>query len=292
MSISAAGQIGGEHCVSRAQAGKVNAALQAAVSHGMTVVAASGDIGAAAYQCDLFSALTGTPPAFPSERRPPAGLRSAGTQRRRHEPDRQPWHRNLDQRNRLGPGIGKPRQPGRLLPGLRRRVQPAVHPARVPGQCPWHRRHPGGTGRIRRCQRPHRRSGRPPQRNPEHGREPRRDQRQRPDLGSADRAGRPVCGPPPGLRQPGHLPDRPQSPLPPGLPRHHHWKQHRAIPVRHDHRLPRRTRLGPGHRLGQPRRPGPHPAARSLRQIGLRKGGLKPRKIFKLNLFRKICAGS
>jgi subtilase family serine protease len=65
MSISAAGQIGGEHCVSRTQAGRVNAALQAAVDRGMTVVAASGDIGAAAYQCDLYSALTGTPPAAP-----------------------------------------------------------------------------------------------------------------------------------------------------------------------------------------------------------------------------------
>jgi subtilase family serine protease len=67
MSISAAGQIGGEHCVSRAQADRVNAALQGAVSHGMTVVAASGDIGAAAYQCDLYSALTGTPPAAPAK---------------------------------------------------------------------------------------------------------------------------------------------------------------------------------------------------------------------------------
>jgi subtilase family serine protease len=65
MSISAAGQIGGEHCVSRAQAGSVNAALHAAVDRGMTVVAASGDIGAAAYQCDLYSALTGTAPVAP-----------------------------------------------------------------------------------------------------------------------------------------------------------------------------------------------------------------------------------
>jgi subtilase family serine protease len=66
MSISAAGQIGGEHCVSRAQAGHLNTALQAAVSRGLTVVAASGDIGAAAYQCDLYSALTGTPPVNPA----------------------------------------------------------------------------------------------------------------------------------------------------------------------------------------------------------------------------------
>jgi subtilase family serine protease len=67
MSISAAGQIGGEHCVSRAQARRVNAALRAATDRGMTVVAASGDIGAAAYQCDVYSALTGTPPAAPAK---------------------------------------------------------------------------------------------------------------------------------------------------------------------------------------------------------------------------------
>jgi subtilase family serine protease len=60
MSISAAGQIGGEHCVSRAQAESVNAALQAAASRHVTVVAASGDIGAVAEPCDVYGALTGT----------------------------------------------------------------------------------------------------------------------------------------------------------------------------------------------------------------------------------------
>ncbi len=59
MSISAAGQIGGEHCVSRAQASSVNAALQAAASRHVTVVAASGDIGAVAEPCDVYGALTG-----------------------------------------------------------------------------------------------------------------------------------------------------------------------------------------------------------------------------------------
>jgi len=66
MSFSAAGQIGGEHCVSRAQASSLNTALRVAASRGTTVVAASGDVGAAAYQCDLYSALTGTPPASPA----------------------------------------------------------------------------------------------------------------------------------------------------------------------------------------------------------------------------------
>jgi subtilase family serine protease len=60
MSISAAGQIGGEHCVSRAQVESVNAALQTAASRHVTVVAASGDIGAVAEPCDVYAALAGT----------------------------------------------------------------------------------------------------------------------------------------------------------------------------------------------------------------------------------------
>jgi subtilase family serine protease len=59
MSVSAAGQIGGEHCVSRAQADSVNAALRTAASRHATVVAASGDIGAVAEPCDVYGALTG-----------------------------------------------------------------------------------------------------------------------------------------------------------------------------------------------------------------------------------------
>jgi subtilase family serine protease len=60
MSISAAAQIGGEHCVSRAQADSVNAALRTAASRHVTVVAASGDIGAVAEPCDVYAALTGS----------------------------------------------------------------------------------------------------------------------------------------------------------------------------------------------------------------------------------------
>jgi subtilase family serine protease len=59
MSISAAGQIGGEHCVSQVQANRVNTALQAATSRHVTVVAASGDIGAVAEPCDVYAALAG-----------------------------------------------------------------------------------------------------------------------------------------------------------------------------------------------------------------------------------------
>jgi subtilase family serine protease len=60
LSISAAAQIGGEHCATRAQADGVNAALQTAASRHVTVVAASGDIGAVAEPCDVYAALAGT----------------------------------------------------------------------------------------------------------------------------------------------------------------------------------------------------------------------------------------
>src|SRR5260370_12545514 len=60
MSISAARPIGGERCVSQAQASSVDAALQTAASRHVTVVAASGDIGAVAGPCDVSGALTGT----------------------------------------------------------------------------------------------------------------------------------------------------------------------------------------------------------------------------------------
>jgi subtilase family serine protease len=60
ISVSAAGQVGGEHCVTRAQAQQVHAALQAAESRHATVVAASGDIGAVAEPCDVYAALAGT----------------------------------------------------------------------------------------------------------------------------------------------------------------------------------------------------------------------------------------
>jgi subtilase family serine protease len=65
MSLSAAGQIGGEHCVSRAQVNAVNAALLAAASRHVTVVAASGDVGAVGEPCDVYGALTGARPFTP-----------------------------------------------------------------------------------------------------------------------------------------------------------------------------------------------------------------------------------
>jgi subtilase family serine protease len=59
ISLSPAGQIGGEHCVDHAQLTQLNAALQADAGHRVTVVAASGDTGAAGEPCALIDALTG-----------------------------------------------------------------------------------------------------------------------------------------------------------------------------------------------------------------------------------------
>ncbi|MBV9379735.1 MAG: S53 family peptidase, partial [Streptosporangiaceae bacterium] len=60
MSISAAGQVGGEHCVTRAQTELVHAALRTAAARHVTVVAASGDIGAVGEPCSPIKALTGS----------------------------------------------------------------------------------------------------------------------------------------------------------------------------------------------------------------------------------------
>ena len=59
VSLSPAGQIGGEHCVDHAQRARLNAALQADADHHVTVVAASGDAGAAGEPCALIDALSG-----------------------------------------------------------------------------------------------------------------------------------------------------------------------------------------------------------------------------------------
>jgi subtilase family serine protease len=57
ISLSPAGQIGGEHCVDHAQLSQLNAALQAEAGHRVTVVAASADTGAAGEPCALITAL-------------------------------------------------------------------------------------------------------------------------------------------------------------------------------------------------------------------------------------------
>jgi subtilase family serine protease len=64
ISLSPAGQIGGEHCVDDAQLTQLNAALQADAGHHVTVVAATGDIGAAGEPCALIDALGGSMRGF------------------------------------------------------------------------------------------------------------------------------------------------------------------------------------------------------------------------------------
>jgi subtilase family serine protease len=59
ISLSPAGQIGGEHCVDSAQAGQLNSALRADASRHVTVVAATADSGAAGEPCALIDALSG-----------------------------------------------------------------------------------------------------------------------------------------------------------------------------------------------------------------------------------------
>ena len=64
ISLSPAGQIGGEHCVDHAQVTQLNAALEGDAAHHVTVVAATGDVGAAGEPCALITALGGTGPSF------------------------------------------------------------------------------------------------------------------------------------------------------------------------------------------------------------------------------------
>ena len=65
ISLSPAGQIGGEHCVTHAQLEQLNAALEDDAAHHVTVVAATGDVGAAGEPCALITALGGAVPATP-----------------------------------------------------------------------------------------------------------------------------------------------------------------------------------------------------------------------------------
>jgi subtilase family serine protease len=60
ISLSPAGQIGGEHCVEPDQLTQLNGALRVDEDHRVTVVAATGDSGAAGEPCALIDALSGT----------------------------------------------------------------------------------------------------------------------------------------------------------------------------------------------------------------------------------------
>jgi subtilase family serine protease len=59
ISISAAGQTGGEHCDSHAEVAALHDALRVAATHHVTVIAASGDIGAVGEPCQVIKGLIG-----------------------------------------------------------------------------------------------------------------------------------------------------------------------------------------------------------------------------------------
>jgi subtilase family serine protease len=59
ISISAAGQAGGEHCDTRTEVAALHSALEIAIARHVTVVAASGDIGAVGEPCEVVEGLTG-----------------------------------------------------------------------------------------------------------------------------------------------------------------------------------------------------------------------------------------
>lgn len=59
ISMSAAGQTGGEGCDSRAQIAQLHAALQLAAARHVTVVAASGDVGSVGEPCNVIRGLIG-----------------------------------------------------------------------------------------------------------------------------------------------------------------------------------------------------------------------------------------
>jgi subtilase family serine protease len=63
ISISAAGQTGGEHCDTPTEVDRLNSALEVAAARHVTVIAASGDIGAVGEPCAVIKGLTGG--AFP-----------------------------------------------------------------------------------------------------------------------------------------------------------------------------------------------------------------------------------
>jgi hypothetical protein len=71
ISLSPAGQIGGEHCVDKTQLTQLNTALETDAERHVTVVAATGDSGAAGEPCALIDALSaGIPSNFVPRKEP------------------------------------------------------------------------------------------------------------------------------------------------------------------------------------------------------------------------------
>jgi hypothetical protein len=218
ISLSPAGQIGGEHCVDHAQVAQLSAALEDDAAHHVTVVAATGDVGAAGEPCALITALGGSGPSYTPRKEvvlvasDPLVLSVGGT--------------TLDASHKTGAWIGETawklprRRPGLLLPGVRRGVQSSLRPTLIPERCPRHRRDARRPRRRRRRQPRYRVSRCHEQRGRRlHDERARRHERRFAHLGRDHRPRRPVRKAPPRLCEPGDLPNRSQFSIPPGLPR-------------------------------------------------------------------------
>ena len=261
ISLSPAGQIGGEHCVTHTQLEELNNALRTDAHHHVTVVAATGDSGAAGEPCALIDALSAgisqqlhpdeeKSPSFASD---PLVLGAGGTTLSASHTDRR-----LDRRDRLGPPRRHPRHG---LPGVRRGLQPPVPPARPirtrstgSARCaasltsqPTPTRTPAAASRSSQAT-PARatRSANTAARAPAH----------RSGLGSSR-------SPTSTRNATSASSTRPSTEI--ARSPHYHQAFHditngsrntAKFPPRHDHRLPSRPRLGPRHRLGQPEREG------------------------------------
>ena len=244
----------GEHYLTPAEAAGVDAALRADRDHHVTVVAAAGDKGAAS-DLHFGSATPVKEVSLPAS--DPLVLAAGGT--------------SLTADRATGAYIGEtawntrpaPPSPGdgssasgggfsRLFarPGYQDGVPGAEATRGVPdvaGDAAF------DTGMA---------VASPAARRPGHRAPGHRHQRRGPLLGRAGGAGRPARAPEPRLHQPGRIRHRPRPALPRGVPRHHHRRQHIRLSAHHDHRLSGGPRLGPGDRLGNPRRAGARATAR------------------------------
>ena len=207
ISISAAGQTGGEHCDTPTETGRLNAALETAAARHVTVVAASGDIGAVGEPCAVIRGLTGG--AFPPVKEvnlpaaDPLVLAAGGT--------------TLNASHTTGAYVSETAwglpfgTPGTQFQASgggfsRRFARPAYQDGvasigatrGVPDVSADASPHTGMSGGHQR------------RRQPIHHPQQRRHQHHRTPLGRPDRPRRPVRPPPPRVRQPRHLPDRPQ----------------------------------------------------------------------------------
>jgi hypothetical protein len=193
ISLSPAGQIGGEHCVDHAQLTQLNVALQADADHQVTVVAATGDSGAAGDPCVLIDALNGgISPSFTRGRKSSSSRPTRSSSVSAARPSMRATRRAHGQARLPGAFPTAPRQ---RLPGIGRRVQPTLSPTLLPGGRGGHRCLPW-RARCGRRRQPTQRSDVRHQhwRRSLHGPQQRRHERQRSPVGRNHRTRRQYAG--------------------------------------------------------------------------------------------------